>query len=158
MDVIWEQSNGTVHANTTLCTTDKFHYLPNYLVGEAATAISGRPTTEACYESAIQLLNQLDGTLQAVRAQELDCAASFQSAALQELQPVTTLSDTRELRRLYDGVQLNVRGLNVLEVPTSTFAAMLYDVLVQSLPQEIVVAFHRHSRLQDDAQGTTSSA
>nr|XP_054920890.1 uncharacterized protein LOC126518651 [Dermacentor andersoni] len=75
----WEQSNRTVHANTTLRTTDKFHYFPNYLVAEAATAISGLPTTEGCYESAIQLLQQLDGTLQAVRRQELDCTASFQS-------------------------------------------------------------------------------
>ncbi|XP_037528554.1 uncharacterized protein LOC119405800 [Rhipicephalus sanguineus] len=43
----WERFNGAVHTNLTLSTTDKFHYLHNYLVGEAAAAIAGLPTTEA---------------------------------------------------------------------------------------------------------------
>ncbi|XP_037558312.1 uncharacterized protein LOC119435583 [Dermacentor silvarum] len=146
----WEQFNGAVHANTTLCTTHKFHYLRNYLVGEAAAAIAGLSTTEACYESAIDLLKQRLGDRSRI--------VQHHFRALCELQPVTSPSATRELRILYDGVQLNVRCLNVLGDPTSSFAAMLYDVLLESLPQEMVVAFHRHSRLQDDAQGTASSA
>ncbi|XP_077541303.1 uncharacterized protein LOC144153555 [Haemaphysalis longicornis] len=49
----WEQFNGAVHTNRALTATDKFHYLRNYLSGEAAAAIAGLPTTEACYESAV---------------------------------------------------------------------------------------------------------
>ncbi|XP_037579797.1 uncharacterized protein LOC119462526 [Dermacentor silvarum] len=146
----WEQFNGAVHANTTLRTTDKFHYLRDYLVGEAAAAIAGLLTTEACYESAIDLLKQRFGDRSRI--------VQHHFRALRELQPVTSPMDTREFRRLYDGVQLNVRCINVQEVPTGSFAAMLYDVLLQSLPQEIVVVFHGHSRLQDDAQGTAHSA
>ncbi|XP_037518346.1 uncharacterized protein LOC119395132 [Rhipicephalus sanguineus] len=146
----WERFNGVVHTNPTLSTTDKFHYLHNYLVGEAAAAIAGLPTTEACYESAIQLLKQRFGDKSRIVQQHF--------RALRELQPVTSPSDTRELRRLYDTVQLNVRCLNVLDVPTSSFSAMLYNVMLHSLPQELIVAFHRHRRLQDEAQGTGRAA
>ncbi|KAH7941259.1 hypothetical protein HPB49_011354 [Dermacentor silvarum] len=103
----WEQLNGAVHANTTLRTTDKFHYLHNYLVVEAAAAIAGLLTTEACYESDIDLLKQRFGDRSRI--------VQHQFRALRELQPVTSSSATRELRRLYDGVQLNVRCLNVAE-------------------------------------------
>ncbi|XP_037504863.1 uncharacterized protein LOC119379630 [Rhipicephalus sanguineus] len=145
-----ERFNGAVHTNPTLSTTDKFHYLHNYLVGEAAAAIAGLPTTEACYESAIQLLKQRFGDKSRIVQQHF--------RALRELQPVTSPSDTRELRMLYDAVQLNVRCLNVLDVPTSSSSAMLYYVMLQSLPQEIIVAFYRHRRLQDEAQGTGRAA
>ncbi|XP_037555940.1 uncharacterized protein LOC119432862 [Dermacentor silvarum] len=105
----WEQFNGAVLANRTLHTTNKFQYLRNYLVGEAAAAIARLPTTEACYESAIDLLKQRFGDRSRI--------VQHHFRALRELQPVTSPSATRELRRLYDGIQLNVRCLNVLEVP-----------------------------------------
>ncbi|XP_037573448.1 uncharacterized protein LOC119455966 [Dermacentor silvarum] len=122
----WEQFNGVVHANKALCTTDKFYNLRNYLVGEAAAAIAGLPTTEACYESAIDLVKQRLGDRSRI--------VQHHFRALRELQPVTSTSATEVLRMLYDGVQQNVRCLNVLEVPNSSFATMLYDVLLQSLP------------------------
>ncbi|KAH7949056.1 hypothetical protein HPB49_004540 [Dermacentor silvarum] len=88
----WEQFNTAVHANTTLSTTDIFHYLRNYLVGEAPAAIAGLPTTEACYESAIHLLKQRFGDRSRI--------VQHHFIALRELQPVTSSSDTRKLRRL----------------------------------------------------------
>ncbi|XP_077553116.1 uncharacterized protein LOC144167830 [Haemaphysalis longicornis] len=100
----WEQFNGAVHTNQALTTTEKFHYLRNYLEGDAAAAIAGLPTTEACCESAIQQLQDRFGDKPRIP---------------------------------------NVRCLNLLDVPTSSFAAMLYDILLEILPEEIVVAFHR---------------
>ncbi|KAH6940951.1 hypothetical protein HPB50_010647 [Hyalomma asiaticum] len=50
-----EHFDGTVHSNATLSETDKFHYLRNYLRGEAAEAIAGFATTSACYGNAVQL-------------------------------------------------------------------------------------------------------
>ncbi|XP_077534317.1 uncharacterized protein LOC144146227 [Haemaphysalis longicornis] len=146
----WEQFNGAVHTNRALTATEKFHYLRNYLSGEAAAAIAGLPTTEACYESAVQLLKDRFG------GQEQYHTAAFSN--LRELRPVTSYSEDKELRRLYDCVTLNVRCLNVLDVPTSSFSAMLYDVLLEALPKEIVLAFHRHGRLQGDTQGAVPSA
>ncbi|KAH6933575.1 hypothetical protein HPB50_016470 [Hyalomma asiaticum] len=45
----WEQFEGTAHSNAILNETDKFHYLRNYLRGEAAAAVAGFATTSACY-------------------------------------------------------------------------------------------------------------
>ncbi|XP_077564311.1 uncharacterized protein LOC144179743 [Haemaphysalis longicornis] len=146
----WEQFNGAVHTNQALTTTEKFHYPRNYLEGDAAAAIAGLPTTEACYESAIQQLQYRFGDKRRIVQRH------FRN--LRKLQHVTSLSEERELRRLYDCVQLNVRCLNLLDVPTSSFAAMLYDILLEVLPEEIVVAFHRHVRLKKISTGMTSSS
>ncbi|XP_077564546.1 uncharacterized protein LOC144180011 [Haemaphysalis longicornis] len=146
----WEQFNGAVHTNQALTTTEKFKYLRNYLEGDAAAAIAGLPTTEACFESAIQQLQDKFGDKRRIVQRH------FRN--LRELQHVTSLSEERELRRFYDCVQLNVRCLNLLDVPTSSFAAMLYDILLEVLPEEIVVAFHRHVRLKKISTGMTSSS
>ncbi|XP_077564716.1 uncharacterized protein LOC144180208 [Haemaphysalis longicornis] len=146
----WEQFNGAVRTNQALTITDKFHYLRNYLEGDAAAAIAGLPTTEACYESAIQQLQDRFGDKRRIIQRHF--------RMLRGLQHVPSASDTRELRSLYDSVQLNIRCLNVLDVPMSSFAAMLYDILLEVLPEEVVVAFHRHVRLQKISTPTTSSS
>ncbi|XP_077560886.1 uncharacterized protein LOC144175730 [Haemaphysalis longicornis] len=132
----WEQFNGAVHTNRALTATDKFHYLRNYLSGEAAAAIAGLPTMEARYESAVQLLKDRFGDKNRIIQRH------FRN--LRELRRVTSHSEDKELRRLYDCVTLNVRCLNVLDVSTSSFSEMLYDVLLEALPKEIFLAFHRH--------------
>lgn len=144
------QFNEAVHRNPSLSTTDKFHYLRNYLIGEAEAVIAGLPTTEACYEGAIQLLKQ--------RFRDKSRTVQPRFRSLRELPSVTSSLDTRGLCKLYDGIQMNVQCLNVLHVPTSSFSAMLYDTNIESLPQDIVVTFHRYIRLQDEAQGLVTSA
>lgn len=52
-------------------------------------------------------------------------------------------SDVTGLRRLYDTLQSHVRGLTALKVSTSSYAAMLMDILLRSLPLDIVVQHHR---------------
>lgn len=111
-----KQFNGSVYTNQTLTTTYKFHYLRNYLVGEAAAAIAGLPTTEACYESSIQLLKDSFGDKSRIIQRHF--------RILRELQDVASPSNTK-LRRLYDCAQRSVRCLNVQDVLTSSFSAML---------------------------------
>ncbi|KAH7973912.1 hypothetical protein HPB49_006926 [Dermacentor silvarum] len=54
----WEQFEQTVHLNKAISTTTKFLYLRHYLAGEAAAAIAGLPTSEACYADAVELLKE----------------------------------------------------------------------------------------------------
>nr|XP_037291926.1 uncharacterized protein LOC119187905 [Rhipicephalus microplus] len=54
----WEQFEQTVHLNNALSTTTKFFCLRHYLAGEAAAAICGFPTSEACYADTIELLKE----------------------------------------------------------------------------------------------------
>ncbi|XP_037502304.1 uncharacterized protein LOC119376594 [Rhipicephalus sanguineus] len=124
----WEQFEGTVHSNATLSETDKFHYLRNYLRGEAAAAIAGFATTSACYGNAVQLLKDRYGDKRQIEQHHL--------RALRDIRCVRLASDVQQLRTLYDQVQMNMRGLDALGVPTSSFSAMLYDILLKALPQE----------------------
>ncbi|XP_037529331.1 uncharacterized protein LOC119406672 [Rhipicephalus sanguineus] len=57
----WEQFLQIVHNNVTLTTTEKFHYLRQFLKGDAASAVAGLPTTEACYKDAVDLLQKRFG-------------------------------------------------------------------------------------------------
>ncbi|KAM7281479.1 uncharacterized protein ISCGN_006453 [Ixodes scapularis] len=131
----WEQYEGTIHSNRTSSTMDKFHYLRRYLTGETAAAIAGLPTTEACYADAIQLLKQGFGDQKRIEQVHL--------AALRNLPRVRSSTDTMGLRNLYATMQLNIRSLNSLNVPTGSFAAMLCDILITSMPHDIVVQYYR---------------
>lgn len=62
---------------------------------------------------------------------------------LQSLTAVRSSSNVTGLRRLYDTLQSHVRGLTALKVSTSSYAAMLMDILLRSLPLDIVVQHHR---------------
>lgn len=131
----WEQFDGAIHKNPTLASTDKFHYLRRCLTGDAAAAIAGLPTTETCYAEAITILQQRFGDQRRVERQHLN--------ALRNLPQVASAGDVKGLRNLYDTTQLNIRCLNSLKVPTSSFSAMLCDILVRALPYEITVEYHR---------------
>lgn len=136
----WEQFEQTVHLNNALSTTTKFFYLRHYLAGEAAAAISGFPTSESCYADAIELLKERFGDRKRIEQHHL--------SALRSLPHVKSGSDVRGLRRLYDAVQLNIRCLTALNVPTLSFSAMLIDILQQALPYDIVLAYTRGKRSQ----------
>lgn len=50
-----------IHRNGSLTATDKFNNLRFFLWGDAASAIVGLPTTEACYKDAIDILKKRFG-------------------------------------------------------------------------------------------------
>ncbi|XP_064485927.1 uncharacterized protein LOC135398456 [Ornithodoros turicata] len=52
----WEQYCSAVHDNPNLSPSEKFHYLRSRLTGQAAAAVSGLQTAEACYNDAVEIL------------------------------------------------------------------------------------------------------
>ncbi|KAH6947221.1 hypothetical protein HPB50_017607 [Hyalomma asiaticum] len=56
-----------------------------------------------------------------------------------DLKPVTSARNIRELRQLYDEVQVHIRGLKALGVGEDSYNTMLYPVLLRVLPQEMVL-------------------
>lgn len=143
----WEQFEGTIHNNASVSINDKFHYLRKYLVGDAAATIAGLPTTETCYTDAISMLQQRFGDKQKIEQHHL--------TVLRHLPRVKSSNDVQGLRKLYDSTQLNVRCLVALGVSTSSFSAMLCNILLQALPYEIVLDYHRK---RAGVVSTTSSA
>lgn len=98
--------------------TEKVFYLRNYREGDAAAPTAGLPGPETGYESATQFLKGMFGDMSRIIQRD------FRN--LRELQYVTSLSREKKLLRLCPGIQLNIRTLRVLDVPTDIFSEMFY--------------------------------
>ncbi|XP_040066343.1 uncharacterized protein LOC120839989 [Ixodes scapularis] len=110
-------------------------YLRNHVTGPAAAAIAGLQATEACYDDAIEILTLRFGDKRRIEQNHL--------AKLRALPPVASAKDTKGLRKMYDHVQTNIRGLKGLGVRSATYCTMMSDILLKALPSEVVVNYHR---------------
>lgn len=133
----WEQFRGAIHQNEELTGSEKFQYLRTLLSGPAAAAIAGLQATEACYQSAIDLLTQRFGDQKRIELEHL--------GKLRGLPAVSAANDTRGLRRLYDHLLVHIRGLRGIGVSPSTYGTLLKDILLRALPTEITVEYHRRA-------------
>ncbi|KAH6925638.1 hypothetical protein HPB50_008086 [Hyalomma asiaticum] len=131
----WEQFEVAIHNNHELSDIDRFNYLKSLLSGEAEGAIAGLQATAECYADAIEILAQRFGNPTALIQDHMQ--------GLIDLKPVTSAWKVRELRRLYDDLQVHMRGLKVLGVGEDSYNTMLYPVLLRALPQEMVLNYHR---------------
>ncbi|XP_064482941.1 uncharacterized protein LOC135395778 [Ornithodoros turicata] len=130
----WEQFEATVHNNDQLSDVEKLQYLRSLLVGPAATAISGLQCTAACYKDALDILTQRFGDKRRIEREHLH--------NLRHLPRVKSSEDVPALRKLYDRVQTNTRGLQSLGVSSTTYSSMMVDILLSVLPSDIVVEYH----------------
>ncbi|XP_040076990.1 uncharacterized protein LOC120848986 [Ixodes scapularis] len=131
----WEQFDVAVHRNTSLSEPEKFQYLRSLLVGPAASMISGLQATAACYQDAVEMLTERFGDKQRIEREYL--------GRLRRLPAVKSERDVQGLRNVYDHVQTNIRGLRSLGISSDTYATMLVDILLNSLPSHIVVEYYR---------------
>ncbi|XP_064469887.1 uncharacterized protein LOC135384620 [Ornithodoros turicata] len=145
----WEQFRTTVHDNEGLSKIEKFHYLRSLLHGPAAGAIAGLQTSEASYDDAVEILTQRFGDRGRIEKQYL--------SKLRNLSAVTSADDIYGLRKLYDNVQMNVRGLRSLGVSSANYSAMLSEILLSSLPTDIVVEYHRSANRQRQDEDSSES-
>ncbi|XP_077560520.1 uncharacterized protein LOC144175312 [Haemaphysalis longicornis] len=144
----WEQFEQSVHKNEDLTASDRFHYLRSLLTGDAAAAIAGLPATAQCYSDAVDLLQQRFGSPAALIQEHMQ--------GLIDAQPLTSSKNVPALRRLYDRLQVHMRGLKSLGVADESYSAMLYPVLLRVLPADMILDYHR--RQAEDSDGTSSAA
>ncbi|XP_077560569.1 uncharacterized protein LOC144175361 [Haemaphysalis longicornis] len=144
----WEQFEQSVHKNADLTASDRFHYLRSLLTGDAAAAIAGLPATAQCYSDAVDLLQQRFGSPAALIQEHMQ--------GLIDAQPLTSSKNVPALRRLYDRLQVHMRGLKSLGVADESYSAMLYPVLLRVLPADMILDYHR--RQAEDSDGTSSAA
>ncbi|XP_064479031.1 uncharacterized protein LOC135392242 [Ornithodoros turicata] len=99
----WEQFRDAIHTNRSLTQSEKFHYLRALLTGPAAAAIAGLQVTEACYEDAVSLLKDRFGDKGRIENEYL--------SRLRHLPTVISSNNVSSMRKLYDYLQANIRGL-----------------------------------------------
>ena len=111
----------------------KFSYLRDLLEGSAAATIPGLTTTEANYDSAIELLQKRFG------------GRCYQDAFL-KITPLCSSKDIKELRNLQDKVEVHVRGLQSVNVPTSAYGSLLILVLLGKIPEDVRLLIGRQMK------------
>ena len=99
----WWDAFEIIHNSTTLASVDKFRHLKTLLEGPAAKAISGIQMTNSNYEEAIDILKK--------RFSQKQIIINAHMEALLSLQKVSSETDIRSLRKLYDVIEINVRSL-----------------------------------------------
>ena len=134
----WDTYKSAIHSDMSMNIITKFSYLRDLLEGSAAAAIAGLTTTEANYESAIDLLQKRFGDSQVIINGHHD--------ALLKIAPLHSSKDIKELRNLHDKVEVHVRGLQSLNVLTSAYGSLLIPVLLGKIPEDIRLLIGRQMK------------
>ena len=130
----WDTFESAVHGNP-LTNIDKFNYLNSLLESAASDAISGLTLTSANYEEAIGVLKKRFGNRQLIVNRHMDLLLNLDAVTLQH--------DLRGLRKLYDVVESNVRGVRALGVQSSSYGGLLTPVLISKLPTKLRLIISR---------------
>ena len=125
----WDIFEAAVHRNPALTNIDKFSYLTSSLESTAAEAIAGLKLTSANYNEAVATLNRRFGNKQSIINRHMEL--------LLRLEAVTSTHDLKGLRRLFDTVESNVRGLRALGVAASSYGGLMSSILMGRLPSEL---------------------
>ena len=131
----WDAYKAAIHDNSSLTNVEKFSYLQTLLEGKAKDTVAGLALTEANYSVAVDLLECRFGDKEKTIAVHME--------KLMNLAPVLSDLHTGELRRLYDKVEASIRSLEALGVDLTSYGALLTQVFVQKLPQELKLILAR---------------
>lgn len=75
---------------------------------------------------------------------------------LLDLEPMTSSTDGRELRQLYNLAQVHIRSLRALGTSSTTYCAMLREILLRVLPTDMVLRFHERLKAARSPAGALS--
>ena len=131
----WDSYQAAIDVNTSLSDIDKFNYLRSLLQGPTLDAIAGLTLTAANYQEAVEVLKERFGNKQQIIDKHMD--------ALLSIEAVSSDTNLKALRRLYDVVESQVRGLKSLGVASETYGSLLSSVLLSKLPKEIRLIISR---------------
>ena len=122
----WDAFSVAIGENEDLSSVEKFTYLKNHLLGEAAKAISGLTATSANYTEAVAILKQRFGNKQVI--------VNSHMAALTKIPKATDPKDTKKIRQLYDEIEGNLRSLKALGIQPDQYGFLLVSILLEKLP------------------------
>ena len=114
---------------------DRFNYLRNLVEGPVHSTIARLQLAGANYKAALNLLKERFGQKRII----INCHMEN----LMKIPPVYSSTDIRKVRKLCDAIEQNCRGLQALGVKSSSYGAVLVQVLLQKLPENIKLELTR---------------
>ena len=129
-----ETFEAAIDENTRISKVQKFSYLINFLDGSALEAVKGFPVTNKSYDEAFDLLKSRYGNPQLIILSHMN--------NLIKLEKVSN-SNVKELRKLFDRVESNVRALNTIGINSKHFGPLLIPIVLEKLPNVIRLQISR---------------
>ena len=127
----WDSFVASVHNNEDLSDAERFSYLKSLLEGPVYSTVAGLALTSTNYEKAIDLLKSRYGQRQVIINSHME--------HLLNLQAVTDSRELRKLRKLYDTIEQDIRGLRSLDVEVSSYGSLLISVIQGQFPRDILI-------------------
>ncbi|XP_046864646.1 uncharacterized protein LOC124459170 [Xenia sp. Carnegie-2017] len=131
----WDSFESSIHNNDGLSEVDKFTYLRGLVEEPAKSAISGFALTSINYTEALKVLERRYGSKVMVQRAHVN--------DLMNLKPVYNESDTTRLRKFFDAVETNYRGLEALGVKEETYCEIVVPNLLAKIPNSLKLTITR---------------
>ncbi|XP_065070234.1 uncharacterized protein LOC135695167 [Rhopilema esculentum] len=131
----WDTFESSVHNNQAVAEIDKFAYLRRYVTDSAKACIAGFCATAANYKLTVEALQK--------RFEKKSLIQQAHINALLNIAPVFNDWDAARLRKLYDTVECNHRGLQALEISSVTYQSIVVPSIVKKLPEGIRLELKR---------------
>ena len=129
-----ESFNAAVDSNKQL---SNIQYLQGFLSGEAEETLKGLRLTNDNYETARKMLSERFGDKQIL--------ISHHMTQLLETSVCMDIENVKELRKLYDRIESQIRNLETLGLDQNQYGPMLTPVLISKLPSELRLIISRNS-------------
>ncbi|GFV13569.1 DUF1758 domain-containing protein [Trichonephila clavipes] len=131
----WARFKSAVHENSSLNDVDKFSYLKSVVTSDAELAIRGLTLTSENYAKAIKILENRFGRKELI--------VDLHMNRLLNLTPVRKSFDVIALRNLYDQLEINIRGLESLEISPDSYSCLLFPIIMKAIPPDLALEYNK---------------
>lgn len=129
----WDEFKSTVHHKRGLTDVQRFKYLKDLVVGDAARSIENIPLSEDNYHNAVKYLFRRFGDVETI------IVGIF--SKLLEFGKISKSNDVASLRNMIDKINNCVLTLESLKIDSQFYCGILYPLILRVLPDQLSLKF-----------------
>ncbi|XP_066929877.1 uncharacterized protein [Clytia hemisphaerica] len=130
-----ESFTEAIDKNNSIPPIQKMNYLIGFVTGEAESLLKGLRLSGDNYKKALELLKERFGNSQILKTVHMN--------RIIELESVCDISEVKELRKLYDSVETEIRNLESLSMKHDEYGPLLVPLLINKVPNELKLILSR---------------
>ena len=130
-----ESFTEAIDKNNSIPLIQKMNYLLGFVTGEAESLLKGLRLSGDNYKKALELLKERFGNSQILKTVHMN--------RIIELESVCDISEVKELRKLYDSVETEIRNLESLSMKHNEYGPLLVPLLINKVPNELKLILSR---------------
>ncbi|GFR28235.1 integrase catalytic domain-containing protein [Trichonephila clavata] len=145
----WARFKSAVDDNSNLNDVDKFSYLKSVVTSDAELAIRSLTLTPENYAKAVKILEDRFGRKELI--------VDYHMNRLLNLSPVRKSFDVIALRKLYDQLEINIKGLESLEIFPDSYSCFLFPIIMKAIPPDLALEYNKkHNEKQSQVTDLTT--